>query len=274
MGQVTKRVAGAGPTPAMPSDAARVRKALRDHADPLRAQGAARFFKTGKGGYGEGDMFIGVTVPQQRAIARGHRLLALEHIDRLLRSRIHEERLTALLILVDQFNRSQDERSRQRIFDLYMKRLPFINNWDLVDSSAEHIVGGWLAGRQRDRLDTLARSENLWARRVAMIATFHYIKRGEAADAVRIAAALLDDSHDLIHKAVGWMLREVGKRADAGALTAFLTSHAGRMPRTALRYAIERLPAAERARWMAVPRQVAVTGTSARRTRPAAGGRG
>lgn len=241
-----------------------VRRALKAQGRPDRVAGAMRFFKCGPGEYGEGDVFIAVTVPAQRAIARQFRDLPVAEVDRLLTSRIHEERLTALLILVHQFTRG-DDRRRQQIFALYMKRLPFINNWDLVDTSAAQIVGGWLAGKPRPStvpkaaasevegrrlLDRLARSKHLWSRRVAMIATFHYIRQGDHRDAVRIATILVDDPHDLIHKAAGWMLREVGKRASEAALTTFLERHAATMPRTMLRYAIERRPAAERAHWM------------------------
>jgi len=232
--------------------AAAVRKALREHAHPRRAAGVARFFKNGPGEYGEGDVFIGVTVPAQRAVARQFRDLPLEETDTLLMSRIHEERLTALFILISQFNRTADQRVRKRIFTLYMKRLRFINNWDLVDSSAGYIVGGWLADKPRDLLDQLARSHTLWPRRVAMIATSYFIMQGDHRDAIRIATLLVNDQHDLIHKAVGWMLREVGKRASAPALDRFLARHAATMPRTMLRYAIERMPAGERARWLGV----------------------
>jgi 3-methyladenine DNA glycosylase AlkD len=255
-----------------PPRAAAVRRALTSQAIPDRVAGAMRFFKCGPGEYGEGDVFIAVPVPAQRAIARQFADLPLGEIDTLLRSRIHEERLTALLILVRQFTRG-DERVRKRIFTLYMKRLRFINNWDLVDTSAAQIVGGWLADKRRPsttlragpstglragaseverrgHLDRLARSPHLWSRRVAMIATFHYIQRGDHRDAVRIATILVNDPHDLIHKAVGWMLREVGKRASETALTTFLERHAATMPRTMLRYAIERMPVRDRARWM------------------------
>ena len=231
-----------------------VRRALEAEARPDRVAGAMRFFKCGPGEYGEGDVFIAVAVPAQRAIARQFRDLPLADVDRLLTSRIHEERLTALIILVHQC-RCGDEGRRRRIFTLYMKRLQFINNWDLVDTSAAQIVGGWLADKPRGLLDRLARSTHLWSRRVAIIATFHYIQRGEHRDAIRIATILVNDAHDLIHKAVGWMLREVGKRASAAALTAFLERHAATMPRTMLRYAIERRPATERARWMRLARR-------------------
>jgi 3-methyladenine DNA glycosylase AlkD len=231
--------------------AAAVRRALRAQSHPDRVAGVMRFFKCGPGEYGEGDAFIGVTVPAQRSIARRFRDLPINETDTLLTSRIHEERLTALFILVDQFNRG-DQRTRRQIFRLYMRRLRFINNWDLVDTSAGSIVGGWLADKPRDLLDRLARSPHLWSRRVAMIATFHSIYRGDHRDAIRIATILVNDRHDLIQKAVGWMLREVGKRASPAALTTFLRRHAATMPRTALRYAIERLPAAERQRWMSM----------------------
>jgi len=212
----------------------------------------ARFFKTGKGEYSEGDVFIGCTVPEQRLVARQFRELALAETDKLLTSKIHEERLTALLILVDRFTTATDDAIRDRIYRLYLKRLPYINNWDLVDASAEYIVGGWLADKDKSILDRFTRSRHLWTRRVAMLATFHYIKAGKADDALRIAAALLDDRHDLIHKAVGWMLREVGKRVSPAKLRAFLKAHVTAMPRTALRYAIERFPPAERAKWLAI----------------------
>jgi 3-methyladenine DNA glycosylase AlkD len=256
------------------ADTAAARRALRAQADSRRAIGVARYFKTGPGEYGEGDRFIGVTVPAQRRIARQFRDLPLTGIDALLTSSIHEERSTALLILVDQFTRTTaDDPLRNRIFRLYMNRLGFINNWDLVDASAAAIVGGWIYRRadrattarssNTDVLDRLARSQNVWSRRIAMIATLHAIVRGDHRDAIRIATRLVHDEHDLIQKAVGWMLREVGKRASVDALRLFLERHAATMPRTALRYAIERLPAAERMRWMQARKLVApVTGAS------------
>jgi 3-methyladenine DNA glycosylase AlkD len=231
--------------------AAQVRRALRQFASRERAAGVARFFKTGKGEYGEGDVFIGVTVGEQRLIARQFKALPLAEADALLTSRIHEERATALLILINQFTTASTERARERIVRLYLKRLPHVNNWDLVDTSADPILGGWLADKNRSLLDRLARSPHLWSRRVAIIATFHFIKHGQSRDTLRVARLLLTDRHDLIHKAVGWMLREVDKRASPSALRAFLARHAATMPRTMLRYAVERLPATRRARWMA-----------------------
>ena len=231
-----------------------VRQALHAQQDPARALSSARFFKTGKGQYGEGDRFLGLTVPAQRTIARAHRGLPLPEIEALLASAIHEERLTALLILVDAYARG-DEEVKRACFDLYLRNLAWVNNWDLVDSSAHLIVGDWLLTRDRRLLRELSGSKILWERRVAMIATLAFIRAGESEDALAIAALLLGDSHDLMHKAVGWMLREVGKRAGEGTLRGFLKEHAGEMPRTALRYAIEHFPEAERKAWREVKRR-------------------
>jgi 3-methyladenine DNA glycosylase AlkD len=236
-------------TPAR-ATASQVRRALRQLASPARAVGTAKFFKCGPGEYGEGDRFIGVTVPQQRIIAKQFRTLSLAQVDALITSRIHEERLTAHLILVEQFTRAADESIRSGIVRLYLKRLPFVNNWDLVDTSADPILGGWLLDKPRALLHRLARSQHLWSRRVAIIGTFRFIKHGESRDTLRIARQLLHDDHDLIHKAVGWMLREVGKRVAVADLRRFLSHHAHEMPRTMLRYAIEHLSANERARWL------------------------
>lgn len=243
-----------------PPTAEAVRRALRANADARRARRVARYFKSGPGEYGEGDTFIGVALPAQRTIARRFRDLPLDQADSLLTSPVHEERSTALLILVDQFRHAESPRQRKRLFRLCVKRLRFINNWDLVDTSAPTLIGGWLADPSSGSapphalLDRLARSPRLWSRRAAMLATAHDISHGESREALRIATILLRDRHDLIQKAVGWMLREVGKRATADALEVFLRRHAATMPRTTLRYAIERLPAPERQRWMAKAR--------------------
>jgi 3-methyladenine DNA glycosylase AlkD len=223
---------------------------LKDAANPAKAKFLAGFFKTGAGQYAEGDVFWGITVPAQRQIGRAHFGVPLAELERLLRSRVHEERLTALLILVDRFERG-DKVDRKRIHALYARNLRRVNNWDLVDLSAPNILGAWLLDKDRRVLRRLAASKNLWERRVAMVATQAFIRAGESDDAVTIARQLLGDEHDLIHKAVGWMLREVGKRVDVEVLRRFLRNHAGEMPRTALRYAIERLPPAERQKWMA-----------------------
>jgi 3-methyladenine DNA glycosylase AlkD len=209
-----------------------------------------RFFKTGPGEYGEGDVFLGVRVPAIRALVRETRgRVGRSAAYALLDSPLHEARMLGLLILVDRFHRG-DEEERRSIYDAYLGATARINNWDLVDLSAEHIVGGWLLTRDRRVLDRLARSEWLWDRRIAVLATFHFIRRGQFEDTLRLAAHLLGDSHDLMHKAVGWMLREVGKRSP-DTLRGFLAAQAAVMPRTMLRYAIERLPDAERRRWMA-----------------------
>ncbi len=226
--------------------AALARRALAQFASPERAAGASRFFKGGKGEYGEGDVFIGCTVPECRLVAREFRALPLAEVEKLMMSRFHEERTVGLFILVAQFERSPDSR----IFQLYRKRMAFVNNWDLVDMSAPSIVGGWLADKPRGLLDTLEKSKVLWYRRIAIVATFYFIRRGESKDAIRIAGVLVNDGHDLIHKAAGWMLREVEKRASAEALNGFLARHAATMPRTMLRYAIERMTPAEKEKWM------------------------
>jgi len=207
-----------------------------------------RFFKTGPGEYGEGDRFIGVTLPVIRSVSREFRGTAIAELQKLLRSPVHEERTLALLMLVDAF-KAGDEPTRRRIYDLYLSNTRFINNWDLVDCSAAQIVGGWLRGRSTVPLTRLAKSKLLWERRIAIIATFDGIRRGEFDDAFRIADLLLHDDHDLIHKAAGWMLREVGKR-DGAAERAFLADRYKTMPRTMLRYAIERFPEVERRQYL------------------------
>lgn len=223
-------------------------RALAALADPERAKATARFFKTGPGEYGEGDTFVGVTVPQQRAVAKQFRDADLADVRSLLESPVHEHRLTALLILVEQHRRG-DEARRRAIFDLYLSSMRHINNWDLVDSSAPYLVGPHLAGRDGDALlKRLARSTDLWERRIAMIACQHDIRAGQSARALRVAAMLQHDTHDLIHKAVGWMLREVGARCGEDVLTGWLRDD-GRyrtLPRTMLRYAIEHFAPAQR----------------------------
>jgi 3-methyladenine DNA glycosylase AlkD len=208
----------------------------------------ARFFKTGPGQYGEGDRFLGIKVPVVRRLAREFGPLALGEASRLLDSEFHEARLLALHALVRWYEKGNAE-ARQAIHDLYLARTDRVNNWDLVDTSAPGIVGRHLADRDRTILDRLVGSASLWERRIAIVATQHFIRNNETTDTFRLAAALLPDRHDLIHKAAGWMLREAGKR-DAAGLERFLAAHASRMPRTMLRYAIERLPEADRRRHM------------------------
>jgi 3-methyladenine DNA glycosylase AlkD len=217
---------------------------------PARAAVSRTFFKTGPGQYAEGDKFLGLTVPSIRVVAREYQAIPLADARKLLKSEWHEERLLALLILVRQYQRG-DEVHRDAVHALYLAHTRYINNWDLVDLSAEHIVGPHLTGKQRALLVRLAKSKDLWERRIAMLATFAYIKRKEFEDALRIATILLDDEHDLIHKAVGWMLREIGNR-DQAVEEAFLKKHAHRMPRTMLRYAIEKFPEPLRKRYLAM----------------------
>jgi 3-methyladenine DNA glycosylase AlkD len=230
--------------------AALVRAELAALARPEKARVMAGFFKTGKGQYGEGDRFWGVTVPEQRKVARAWRALSLPEIRKLLDSPMHEERLTALLILVHQYERGAPEE-KQRVFDFYLKNLARVNNWDLVDSSAHQIVGQHLLQRDRALLYRLAKSKLLWERRVAMVSTYAFIGAGEHEDTFALARVLLRDEEDLMHKAVGWMLREVGKRIDPGLLRGFLRANAKLLPRTALRYSIEHFDQAERKAWMA-----------------------
>ena len=218
---------------------------LRKLRDRKRALVLLRFFKTGKGEYGEGDVFLGITVGQSRALAKKYSNLVLAEIKKLLRSKIHEERLIALLILVHNFNFGSEEE-KKKIFDFYLKSTKYINNWDLVDLSADKIVGTYLLGREKSILSRLARSNSLWERRIAIISTYQFIKQlGDFEWTLRIAEILLSDSHDLIHKAVGWMLREAGKR-DQEVEEGFLRKHYKQMPRTMLRYAIERFDANKR----------------------------
>lgn len=228
---------------------AAIRAELRELGDPVRATHSLRFFKTGPGQYGEGDKFLGLTVPAMRRLARKYRSLDDDAALELLASPWHEERLVALLLLVDGYERG-DEARRQKIHRAYLANSRWINNWDLVDSSAEYVIGSHLDADEIKLLERLARSNNIWERRIAIVSTFHFIKRNEFRPTISIATILLGDSHDLIHKAVGWMLREVGKR-DRKTLDTFLKKHYRKMPRTMLRYAIERHPETIRRRYLA-----------------------
>jgi 3-methyladenine DNA glycosylase AlkD len=221
-----------------------LRAGLRRLRDPEIAAHSLRFFKTGPGEYGEGDRFLGIRVPVLRREARRCRALPLADLVRLLRSAYHEERLLALIALVERYRRG-DERVRGEIYRLYLDNTDRINNWDLVDASAPGIVGAHLVARSRRPLAKLARSASLWERRIAILATLALIRNHEHEETLRIARILLEDREELIHKAVGWMLREVGKR-DPRTARAFLRRHYRRMPRVMLRYAIERFPQAER----------------------------
>jgi 3-methyladenine DNA glycosylase AlkD len=214
---------------------------LRELAKPEKIPIYKNFFKTGKGEYGEGDEFIGVTVPDSRKVARANVDISYEDLAYILKSRIHEDRLCALIILVYKFDKAIPEQEKKRAVDFYLKYHLYGNNWDLVDVIAPKILGPWLIHRDKSLLYEYAHSSNLWERRIAIMTTFYFIRQGEFEDTISISEILLNDRHDLIHKAVGWMLREMGKR-DQKELTNFLNKYYINMPRTMLRYSIERLP--------------------------------
>ncbi len=225
-----------------------IERRLRDSAGAKTAEGHLRFFKCGPGQYGEGDAFLGITVPALRTLSREFTPVAVAEAVELLQSRWHEARLLALMILVGEYERG-DEARRDEIYRAYLANTSRINNWDLVDSSAAAIVGAHLLERSRAPLYKLAKSKSLWERRIAIVATHHFIRLDDFEETLRIAEMLLEDSHDLIHKATGWMLREAGKR-DQPTLERFLDKHAAHMPRTMLRYAIERFAPELRAQYM------------------------
>ena len=225
-----------------------IKESLQKLADKNTAEVLQRFFKTGAGEYGEGDVFIGIKVPPLRKLAAEFQDTPLKSLRRLLKSQIHEERTLALMILVRQFARA-DENVREQIYDFYVAHTSFINNWDLVDGSAPYIVGPFLWKRDRSPLYVLAKSTSLWERRIAILSTFYFICQNDFVDALKISELLLADEHDLIHKAVGWMLREIGKR-DREVEESFLKTRCRTMPRTMLRYAIERFPEPHRRRYL------------------------
>lgn len=229
--------------------ATQAKKALKEYASPARAKALQRFFKTAKGEYGYGDIFIGVTVPQTRLVAKKFVELPLKEVKKLLSSRIHEERLLALIILVVQFAKASEEQ-KLKIFRIYLSLRKHINNWDLVDISAHKIIGPYLKTRNRAVLYELAVSKSIWDKRIAILATFHFIRNRDFADTTRLAKQYLNEEHDLMHKATGWMLREMGK-VDLKALERFLKANYKAMPRTMLRYAIERLPERRRKAYLA-----------------------
>ena len=227
---------------------AQLQKELSSLEDAYTASFLKRFFITGPGEYGEGDLFRGIRVPVLRKLAKEYQGLTLAEIKKLLRSSYHEDRLLALLILARAYLKG-DDSVKERAFDLYLKNTQFINNWDLVDASAAHIVGAFLWDKDRDVLYRLARSSDLWERRIAIIATFHFIRRCEFSDTLKIAGILLSDREDLIHKAVGWMLREVGNQ-NLKIEEGFLRNHYKTMPRVMLRYAIEKFPEPRRQQYL------------------------
>lgn len=234
-----------------------LRTDLQTLTNPEKGEFLKRFFKTGKGQYGEGDIFLGIIVPDSRKLASKYKGMALADVETLLKSKIHEERLIALFILVLQYKKA-DEEGKKEIHDFYLAHTKHINNWDLVDSSADKIVGEYLWSQGMDHraesekvLVTLAKSDDLWERRIAMLSTFAFINHGESAMTFTVADILLHDKHDLIHKAVGWLLREAGKKVSHDAEVAFLKTRYKTMPRTMLRYAIERFPEEQRKKYLA-----------------------
>lgn len=225
-----------------------ISRLLKSLADPVRAEHSGRYFKTGPGEYGEGDRFLGIRVPDIRAQVKKCEAVSLENIQVLLMSALHEERLFALLLLVRKFAKG-DEKEKAAIYNLYLKNTHRINNWDLVDSSASYIVGGYLEPRDRQILYKLAKSASVWERRIAVIATFQFIANNQFDDSLKLAKLLLNDEEDLIQKAVGWMLREIGKR-DMAVEKVYLQARYKKMPRTMLRYAIEKFPEQERKKYL------------------------
>lgn len=227
-----------------------IRLELKENADPEKAAFLPKFFKAFPGGYGEGDRFIGVSVPNQRKIARRHyRNISLINLENLIRDPFHECRLTAIFILVFKYENAKTEFERKQVVDFYIGNLPSINNWDLVDSSAYKILGPFLSDKDRCLIYRLAKSGNLWRERIAVITTLHFVRNNDFDDTLKLSELLLDHEHDLIHKAVGWMLREVGNR-DFDVEYFFLKTHYKKMPRTMLRYAIEKFEAGLRKKFL------------------------
>lgn len=222
---------------------------LKTQAKKEKAKIMSGFFKTKKGQYGEGDIFLGITVPDQRKVAKKYKESSFDDVKKLLENKIHEYRLTGLLILVEKF-KDADESKRKKIIDLYLGNIKHVNNWDLVDLSADKILGAYLLDKNKSILKKMAISKSLWERRIAIVSTFAFIKQNKFDDTIKISEILLNDKEDLIHKAVGWMLREVGKR-DKGAEISFLKKHYKIMPRTMLRYSIERFSESEKKFFMA-----------------------
>lgn len=223
---------------------------LKKLGSPQKAKASARFFKTGKGQYGEGDVFLGVTVPEQRGVANKYKNLDISEIQKLLEDKVHECRLAGLFILGFQYDHG-DERMKKKIVKFYLKNTKKVNNWDLVDSSAPYILGDYLFNKDKKILYKLARSKNLWERRIAIISTLGFIKKGHYEDTLKISEILISDKHDLIHKAVGWALREVGKKSKV-TLEKFLKKYVRVMPRTTLRYSIERFSPKERKKYLSM----------------------
>lgn len=230
--------------------AADVQAALAVYASDSNAAFLGRFFKTGPGQYAEGDIFLGIKVPVTRGVCREFKDMSLPEIEKLLESPFHEHRLAALIIMTEQAKSKHTTKDQKKaLYELYLRRTDCINNWDLVDVSCRDVVGGYLMDKPRDVLYKLAESDDLWERRIAMVSTWEFIRHGDLDDTFQLAEVLLHDKHDLMHKAMGWMLREAGKRSE-DRLRHFLDEHAWEMPRTALRYAIEKFPSETRQHYM------------------------
>jgi len=227
-----------------------VQTELRNLASKRVARVSLRFFKTGKGEYGEGDVFLGIPMPVLRKIAEKYTDLKLAETQKLIRSKYHEERLTGLVILVNKYAKAQKVREKNKIYSTYIKQFKHINNWDLVDVSCPKLIGKHLANRNRQVLYKWAKSKDLWTRRISIVTTWWFIRQGDLNDVFKISKILLDDEQDLIHKAVGWMLREAWKQ-DSKRTEIFLKKHYSKMPRTMLRYAIEKIPETRRKKYLA-----------------------
>ncbi len=225
-----------------------INKRIAKLSDSQRAKKMQKYFKTGEGQYGEGDIFLGISTPELRDLAKEYQEITLMDASTLLKSDIHENRVLVLFILILKFNKS-DRAQKKQIYELYLKNTDYINNWDLVDLSAYHIVGSFLFNQDKDMLYFLAKSKNLWERRISIISTFYFIKKGTLSETLKIAEILLNDKEDLIHKAVGWMLRELGKK-DITAEENFLRKHYHNMPRTMLRYSIEKFSDSKRLKYL------------------------
>ena len=226
----------------------KLKKELKENSDSKKAKLSQKYFKTGKGEYGEGQIFLGINTPKKREIAKKYVNLGLENLRKLLESNIHDEKFIALIILEHKYKNS-DEKVKKEIFDFYLNNLENINNWDLVDISCYKIIGDYLVDKKRDILYELAISENLWKRRISMISCFAFIRKDDLKDALKISKILIQDKHDLIHKAVGWMLREIGNK-DKKILENFLEKNYKKIPRIMLRYSIEKFPENERKKWL------------------------
>jgi 3-methyladenine DNA glycosylase AlkD len=227
-----------------------IKKDLAQLGDPERAKNSRWFFKTGKGQYGEGDIFLGIPVPEQRKVAKKYFLLSLDDVQELLNSKIHEYRFTALVILISKY-RKAEESLKEEIFNFILKNTQNINNWDLVDLSAPRIIGDYLLNKERSILYKLAKSKSVWERRISILSTFTFIDNNDFKDALNISELLLNDEHNLIHKAVGWALREIGKR-DQNVEEQFLAKYYTHMPRTMLRYAIEKFAEKKRKKYLSI----------------------